>query len=46
MNGVLGKNYAQIADVHILILDDPVMKREVDKLIESGVNSEYALYKL
>ena len=27
INDVLGENYAKIADVHLLILDDPVMKK-------------------
>lgn len=43
---VLGKNYARIADVHLLILDDPIMKKDVYELIDSGVNAEYAVFKV
>ena len=46
INEVLGENYAKIADVHLLILDDPVMKKDVVKMIEDGVNAEYAIYKV
>jgi len=46
INDVLGKNYAQIASVHILILDDPEMKKGVNELINNGVNAEYALFKV
>jgi len=42
----LGKNYAQIADVHLLILDDPIMKKDVYKLIDCGINAEYAVFKV
>ncbi|MDR1511377.1 MAG: phosphoenolpyruvate--protein phosphotransferase [Endomicrobium sp.] len=43
---VLGKNYARIADAYLLILDDPTMKKEVYELIDSGVNAEYAVFKV
>ena len=46
INEVLGENYAKIADVHLLILDDPVMKTDVVKLINEGVNAEYAIYRV
>jgi phosphotransferase system enzyme I (PtsI) len=46
INDVLGENYAQIADVHLLILDDPMLKKDVYKLISDGVNAEYALSKI
>jgi phosphotransferase system enzyme I (PtsI) len=46
INDVLGENYAHIADVHILILDDPTLKKDVYKLIADGVNAEYALFKV
>jgi phosphotransferase system enzyme I (PtsI) len=46
INDVLGKNYAHIADVHLLILDDPTLKKDVYKLIADGVNAEYALFKV
>jgi phosphotransferase system enzyme I (PtsI) len=46
INDVLGENYAHIADVHLLILDDPTLKKNVYKLIADGVNTEYALFKV
>ncbi|MDR2251873.1 MAG: phosphoenolpyruvate--protein phosphotransferase [Endomicrobium sp.] len=46
INEVLGGNYAHIADVHLLILDDPTLKKDVYKLIADGVNAEYALFKV
>ena len=46
INNVLGKNYAQIADVHLLILEDPTIRKDVDKLIDDGVNVEYAIFKI
>ncbi len=46
INSVLGENYAKIADVHLLILDDPAMKNDVVKMIEDGVNAEYAIFKV
>jgi phosphotransferase system enzyme I (PtsI) len=46
INNVLGKNYARIADVHLLILDDPSIRKDVDKFINEGVNAEYAVFKV
>ncbi|MDR1194989.1 MAG: phosphoenolpyruvate--protein phosphotransferase [Endomicrobium sp.] len=46
INSVLGENYAKIADVHIMILDDPVMKKDVVKMVDDGVNAEYAVFKV
>ncbi|MDR2811627.1 MAG: phosphoenolpyruvate--protein phosphotransferase, partial [Endomicrobium sp.] len=46
INDVLGKNYAHIVDVYLLILDDPTLKKDVYKLIDNGVNAEYALFKV
>jgi phosphotransferase system enzyme I (PtsI) len=46
INDILGKNYAHIADVHLLILDDPALKKDVYKLILDGVNTEYAIFKV
>jgi phosphotransferase system enzyme I (PtsI) len=42
---VLGKSYARIADVHLLILDDPTMKKNVYELIDNGINAEYAVFR-
>ncbi|MCR4663193.1 MAG: phosphoenolpyruvate--protein phosphotransferase [Endomicrobiaceae bacterium] len=46
LNKVLGKNYAKIADAHLLILNDPMIKDEVKKLVNTGVNAEYAVHKV
>jgi phosphotransferase system enzyme I (PtsI) len=46
INDILGKNYARIADVHLLILDDPSIRKDVDKFINDGVNAEYAVFKV
>jgi phosphotransferase system enzyme I (PtsI) len=46
INDVLGENYAHIADVHILILDDQKMKQDIYKLIDDGVNAEYAVLEV
>ncbi|MDR1087062.1 MAG: phosphoenolpyruvate--protein phosphotransferase [Endomicrobium sp.] len=46
INDVLGENYAHIADVHLLILDDPAFKKDVYNLIADGVNAEYALFRV
>jgi phosphotransferase system enzyme I (PtsI) len=46
INNVLGENYAHIADVHLSILDDPTIKNDVYKLIDDGVNAEYAIFKV
>ncbi|MDR2395863.1 MAG: phosphoenolpyruvate--protein phosphotransferase [Endomicrobium sp.] len=46
INNALGENYADIASVHILISDDPTLRKDVYKLIADGVNAEYALFKV
>lgn len=46
LNKMLGENYAKIADAHMLILDDPMIKNEVENLIKEGNNAEYAVYKV
>jgi phosphotransferase system enzyme I (PtsI) len=46
INDVLGKNYARIVDVHLLILDDLSIRKDVDKFINEGVNAEYAVFKV
>jgi phosphotransferase system enzyme I (PtsI) len=46
INDVLGKNYAQITDVHLLILADPSIRKDVDKFINEGINAEYAIFKV
>ncbi|MDR3071469.1 MAG: phosphoenolpyruvate--protein phosphotransferase [Endomicrobium sp.] len=43
INKVLVGNYAHIADVHLLILDDPMLKKDVCKFIDDGVNAECAI---
>jgi phosphotransferase system enzyme I (PtsI) len=46
INEILGENYAKIADVHLLILEDPALKGEISKLItEEGMNAEFAVLK-
>jgi phosphotransferase system enzyme I (PtsI) len=46
INDALGKNYARIADVHLLILADPLIRKDLDKFINEGVNAEYAVFKV
>ncbi|MDR0800169.1 MAG: phosphoenolpyruvate--protein phosphotransferase [Endomicrobium sp.] len=46
INNALGKNYARIADVHLLILEDLTIRKDVNKLIDDGVNAEYAIFKI
>ncbi|MCL2799953.1 MAG: phosphoenolpyruvate--protein phosphotransferase [Endomicrobia bacterium] len=46
INAVLGGNYAKITDVHLLILDDPEMKKSVVAMIKGGLNAEYAVFKI
>lgn len=46
LNKMLGENYAKIADAHMLILDDPMIKKEVLAIINEGNNAEYAVYKV
>jgi len=43
---MLGKNYAKIADAHMLILDDPMLNKEAVALINEGNNAEFAIYKV
>ncbi|MDR3049638.1 MAG: phosphoenolpyruvate--protein phosphotransferase [Elusimicrobiota bacterium] len=45
INERLGENYAKIANVQILILDDPVMRKDIISMIEEGFNAEYAVFK-
>ncbi len=42
----LGKEFAHLADAYLLILEDPLITRDVVKKINEGVNSEYALFKI
>ena len=46
LNKVLGENYAKIADAHLLILNDPMIRDEIKKLINKGTNAEYALHEV
>ncbi len=46
LSKVLGENYAKIAAAHLLILNDPMVKNEIIKMIKEGVNAEYALHKV
>lgn len=46
LNKVLGENYAKIADAHLLILNDPMIKDEIEKMINKGTNAEYAVHKV
>ncbi|MBR3628383.1 MAG: phosphoenolpyruvate--protein phosphotransferase [Elusimicrobia bacterium] len=46
LNKVLGENYAKIADAHLLILNDPMIKNEIEKMINKGTNAEYAVHKV
>ena len=44
---VLGKNHAKLIDAHHLILQDPLITKEVPKLIVSGgMNAEFALSEI
>ncbi|MBN1622334.1 MAG: phosphoenolpyruvate--protein phosphotransferase [Endomicrobiales bacterium] len=42
----LGKEYARLADAYLLILEDPIITRDVVKRIGEGVNAEYALFRI
>src|SRR3989339_1287182 len=42
----LGKEYARLSDAYLLILEDPLITRDVIKRINEGVNAEYALFKI
>ncbi|AKL97474.1 phosphoenolpyruvate--protein phosphotransferase [Endomicrobium proavitum] len=46
INEILGENYAKIADVHLLILGDPALERDVKFAIEAGANAEYAVFSV
>ncbi len=46
LNKVLGENYAKIADAHLLILNDPMIKDEIEKMVNKGTNAEYAVHKV
>ena len=46
LSKMLGENYAEIAVAHLLILKDPMISKEVENLINSGVNAEYAIYQV
>ena len=46
LSKVVGGNYAKIAAAHLLILNDPMVKNEIIKMIKEGVNAEYALHKV
>lgn len=46
LSKVLGGNYAKIAAAHLLILNDPMVKSEIIKMIKEGVNAEYAVHKV
>src|SRR3989339_1176154 len=42
----LGKEYARLSDAYLLILEDPLITRDVIKKIGEGVNAEYALFRI
>lgn len=42
----LGKEYARLADAYLLILEDPLITRDVIKKISEGINAEYALFRI
>lgn len=42
----LGKEYARLGAAYLLILEDPLITRDVTKKIGEGVNAEYALYRI
>src|SRR3989338_2474886 len=44
---VLGKNHAKLIDAHHLILQDPMITKDVPKLIVAkGMNAEFALSEI
>ena len=45
INEILGENYAKIADVHLLILEDHALKGEIERLVQNGMNAEFAVLK-
>ena len=46
LNKVLGKNYAKIADAHLLILKDSMIIDSVVSMIKKGNNVEYSIHKV
>lgn len=42
----LGKEYARLSDAYLLILEDPLINRDVIKKIGEGINAEYALFRI
>jgi phosphotransferase system enzyme I (PtsI) len=42
----LGKEYARLSDAYLLILEDPIITRDVIKRVNEGINSEYALFRI
>ncbi len=44
LNKMLGENYAKIADAHILILNDPMIGKEVIDCVKQGNTAEFAIY--
>ncbi len=46
LNKVLGKNYAKIADAHLLILKDSMIRDGVIDMIKKGNNVEYSVHKV
>ena len=46
LNKVLGKNYAKIADAHLLILKDSMIRDRVIDMIKKGNNVEYSVHKV
>jgi len=46
IDSLLGKEYGRLAEAYQVILDDPIFNRDVIKKISSGVNAEYALYRI
>ncbi|MCA6071936.1 MAG: phosphoenolpyruvate--protein phosphotransferase [Endomicrobium sp.] len=46
IHDILGESYSHIVKVHIMILDDPSLRRDAYKLIKDGVNAEYAVFKV
>ena len=46
LSKMLGESYAEIAVAHLLILKDPMIMKEVETFINSGLNAEYAIYQM
>ncbi|MDR1951929.1 MAG: phosphoenolpyruvate--protein phosphotransferase [Elusimicrobiota bacterium] len=44
INKALGESYAKIADVHLFMLEDPIMIKDVTDKINKGISAEYAVY--